>query len=331
MRKIRRSFSIWKTVQSYWKEAFPDEVDIEAKLQQRREIAQKQRELEEKILEGKIIADEHIPEWKRGALVKVETQNIEEEDEEDIVGKLKDSLFGDKKGHDELGFFEEEITEMQSYHENLKENIVNRFSYTDNLVLNKVKYVYDKVKVKLNSDVYIEMRRRYPDFDIEIFEEELKYTFVEMYNRYLKHDLEYIQKVCGADAYATFSSLIQSQKKQSLVHKYTDILNVADFRIDSGMLTENKTPLFVCTIKLYEIECLVDKNDPDKVVEGNLGWPTYRDFGIFVIPHPKPDIESVGHEWVIIRAEDRAKNLQLENKADGQKEDGKEEDKKDTK
>ena len=126
----------------------------------------------------------------------------------------------------------------------------------------------------------------------------------------------------GGDAYATFSGLIQSQMKGNLVHKYKEILNVTDFQINSAMLTESKTPLFVCTIKIYEIECLVDKNDPEKVVEGNLGWPTYRDFGFFIIPHPKPDVESVGHEWVIIRCEDRTKNLRIENKSEEQNQDG---------
>lgn len=318
MKTLKRTFSMWRTIETYWREAFPAEIDIESRLQKRRQEAIKQRELEEKILEGRIVADEHIPEWKRGALIKTET-SVYDHEEKGFFDKLTKGILSTKKENDELGLFEEELSEMHSYKQNLRENIANRFTQTDNLVLNKVKDAYDKVKVRFGADVYMEMRRRYPDFDTDVFEEELKYIFVDMYNRYLKHDIEYIQRVCGADAYAMFSGLIQSQMKKDLVHKFTDILNVTEFRIDSAMLTDNKTPLFICTIKLYEIECLVDMEDTNKIIQGNIYWPAYRDFGLFYIPHPKPDIEAVGHEWVIIKAEDRTKNLQIENMSENQR------------
>lgn len=321
MRSVRRTFSIWKTIHGAWKEAFPDEIDIQTKLQKRKEEAQKQRIFAEKILEGTAVHDEHIAEWKRGAIVKAGElihEDVDEEDEEGLIEKLKLSVFKIRDDDGEFQAFQQELNDVSSYKSELQDNLGNRISYSDNLVLNKAKEVVDKVRTRFSSDVYMEMRKRDPDFDMDVFEEELKYTFVDMYNSYLRHDIDHIQKVSGSDAYATFSGLIQSQTKSNTIHKYKEILNVIDFAIGSAILTESKNPLFVCNIRFYEIECLIDKTEPEKVVEGNLNWPTYRDFGFYVIPHPKPDIEKVGHEWVIIRVEDRTKNLRLENKAEDQ-------------
>lgn len=313
-RVLRRGFSggLWKNIKELWKEAFPDEIDVADRLAQRKRQAALQREIDEKMMEGDYIVDEHIPEWKRGALVPIENS----ETGEDFLSHLKNKLVSTLGKNEDFNELVKEWENLKESTSEIKENITNRIVYSENVVVNKTVDLYDKIKTKLSPDVYIEMRRRYPDFEMEVFEEEVKHIFLEMYKHYLQHDLGYIEKVCAADAYATFSTLINTQKEQGLVHKYQEILHVQDFSIDSSMMTENKTPLFICTLKFYEIECLVDKLDPYKVVEGNLSWSTFRDFAFFLIPHPKPDIEATGHEWAVIRVEDRAKKLKLAGKTE---------------
>ena len=321
MNKVRRMFSIWKKVQTYWKEAFPEEISIETKIQKRREEAKRQRELSEKIAKGDIVIDEHIPDWKKGALVRIYRAQDEEDNldyEFEQLNRYRGYASKEEEARPSYHILGTGISAISSMKEAAKKKVESQVAFTDNAVLIKAKDLLDKVKDKVSTDLHAEMKERYPDFDPEIFEKELKYIFIDMYNSYLRHDLDHLQKVCGADAYSKFGGLIHSQIKKNLVHRYQEILNVADFKIDRGILNEGTTPLFICTAKMYEIECLVDKDEPEKMVEGNLNWPAYRDFVLFIIPHPKPDIETVGHEWVIIKAEDRSKNLQLEDKSEEQ-------------
>lgn len=320
MRKIRRTFSVWKTIQSYWKEAFPDEMDSQLKFQQRREDAQKQRELVEKILDGSIVADEHVPEWKRGALVRlnIEVNNDEERDDDDeeegLISQIRKSILTDKKDHNELDLINSELSEMDFYTEGLKQNLSTKLNILDNPLLEKVKDKLTPYITNIISEPYIELQKLYPDREPEHIEEELKHVFIDMYNNYLKHDLEYIEKVCGLEAYGKFSGLIQSQKKHKKIHKYQEIFNVVQFKISHVNVVESKMPVILCEVRFYEIACMIDKTEPENIVEGSDRYHKFRDFDVAIIPHPKPDVENVGHEWIIIRATDKMEKLRLEDK-----------------
>lgn len=314
MRIVRRNFSLWKTIESYWREAFPGEVDMNSRIQKRREDAKLQREISEKIAQGKIVIDEHIPEWKRGALIKVDGITYDKERDDDYDEDEEDEYDEDgiKVSNNEKSSFGLDMSHVAKFKQKLRKDIASSMDQSENVVLNKAKELYGKAKGRFTPEVYAEMRTRYPDFDLDEFEQELKHVFADMYSAYLRHDLEYIQNVCGGEAYYTFSGLIQSQIKKGLIHKSPELVNVSEFHIDSAMLTEGKAPLFVCTAKIFDIDYLVSKDDPDTLVEGNDKWGVFRDFALFIIPHPQPDVESTGHEWVIIRAEDRFKKLMLE-------------------
>lgn len=72
------------------------------------------------------------------------------------------------------------------------------------MVLNATVKTVEKIKEKLNADAIEEMRKRDPEFDIDIFEREVQYIFEEVYSAFLKHDIKFIEKVCGAEALAHF-------------------------------------------------------------------------------------------------------------------------------
>ena len=65
-------------------------------------------------------------------------------------------------------------------------------------------------------------------------------------------------------------------------------------------MVKKKTPLFAFSIKFHELYCLVDKNDPSKVIEGDENRKVLTDIILHVIPHPEPEIEKSGHQWAII-------------------------------
>ena len=62
----------------------------------------------------------------------------------------------------------------------------------------------DKVKDKMNNEVLDYMKENFPDFNIEIFEEEMEYIFTDIYNAYLNHNLSAIRDTCISEAYGYF-------------------------------------------------------------------------------------------------------------------------------
>lgn len=324
MRQVRRTFSIWKNVQSVWRQAFPDEHDIANKLQARRDDAKRQRELQEKILEGTAVADEHIPEWKRGAIILGDEKKLgvdEDDDDYEIKVRSKESLssqlFARVRKNEELSNFKDEYSEAEFYREGMKENLANRVSNSDNVVLNAAEFVKDKVRERVGVEGALEMYRRDPNFDFLAFEEELKLIFIETYNKFTEQDTKFIEKSCGGDAFSSFTSQILVEQKSNLVRKCPGITHMLNFAINRSSLNK-EAPLFVCSAKFYEINCLVNKDDPDKIVEGNPNSLTLKDFMVIFTQHPKPDVETTGHDWIIAVAMDLSKNLQLEAKKESE-------------
>ncbi len=66
-------------------------------------------------------------------------------------------------------------------------------------------------------------------------------------------------------------------------------------------------PLFIFSVKFYQLICLVEKKDSDKILEGDDKRKTLMDFLLYVIPHPDPNVEKSGHEWAIIKICERNK------------------------
>lgn len=55
------------------------------------------------------------------------------------------------------------------------------------------------------------MRKHHPDFDEEIFEQEIGHIFEESYNAYLQHDLDKIEESCITEALGFFKALMLPQ------------------------------------------------------------------------------------------------------------------------
>lgn len=54
------------------------------------------------------------------------------------------------------------------------------------------------------------------------------------------------------------------------------------------MMLKKDTPLFVFSVKFHELYCLVDKEDPEKIVDGTEHRKVLNDFVLYVMYHPEP-------------------------------------------
>ena len=63
----------------------------------------------------------------------------------------------------------------------------------------------------------------------------------------------------------------------------------------------NGIPLFTFTVRFYSINCLVDKDDPSVVVDGNEFSKTLNDYILHVTYDEMADLEEKGHNWTFIR------------------------------
>lgn len=48
------------------------------------------------------------------------------------------------------------------------------------------------------------MRENFPDFNIEVFENEIGFIFEQNFNAYLNHDMNTIKETCISEAYGFF-------------------------------------------------------------------------------------------------------------------------------
>lgn len=94
------------------------------------------------------------------------------------------------------------------------------------------------------------MLENYPDFDIEIFEQEIEYIFTDVFNSYLNHDLNSIKDTCLSEAYGFFQSQIEVETQKNAVHKYKAIFNIHTPVLEGSAMIK-KQPLFIFSIKFH--------------------------------------------------------------------------------
>lgn len=84
------------------------------------------------------------------------------------------------------------------------------------------------------------------------------------------------------------------------MHRHKHIFSLSIPHLENAIMLKKKMPLFVFSLRFHELYCLVDGNDPEKVIDGNDSQKTLVEMLIYVIPHPEPDVEKSGHKWAII-------------------------------
>ena len=308
---LRRS--IWSSLKSAWEEAFPPEIDIQKRKQAIIEKIKEQKSILNKVYnqEELDLFEARIPLWKKNAIQFVRVVEDISLNKQKSKKVLNDYLR--KRYANNADFIQllDELGGLQSSKEIMKDNLKQKILYSNSEVINASIKIMTKINQKLNVDALVEMKKRNPNFDPDIFEKEIRYIFEEMYHEFLMHNMKYLEKICVGEALGHFRELISEHKAKFGVPKYTDILNVSYPLLQQSFVTEDKIPIFCFSINFQEISCLIDPKNPETILDGDEQRMTSLDYAFYVMPHPNPDIESTGHEWLFFKIVQTNKVRQL--------------------
>lgn len=303
---------IWQKVKSAWYEAFPQEVDVASLQQRRRETAKLKKTISALDLSAEELEslENAIPEWKRSAITFVrflEQPTSSEARRASVSRYIRDKY---KDNPDMLAL----LNEMEGIKDSvqvMQDNFKQRLLYSDSVIVKTSMTAISKMREKLNADAVAEMKRRNPDFDFDTFEKEVRFMFEEVYHEFLKHNSKYLEKVCAGEALGHFRGMINEHKAKFGKPKYTDILNVSFPVLEASFLTEEKVPIFAFSMNFQEIYCLVDPKNEESILDGDERRMVMCDYVVYVMPHPNPDLEAVGHDWLFFNVVQRNKVKQL--------------------
>ena len=191
------------------------------------ELLLEKRKMEAKLLKSKIkeATDEEIaeieasiPEWKRGALVLVETDAPKEKLSifdiakrnlayhiknlklyQEAQNKLKDS---------EVSLL---LDDFKKSYSNVKENIKE----SQNPLFVVSRDIIDRVAFKSPSSQAIQIMRKYdPNFELHNFEKEVEVVFKQLMKAYFQDKLDLVRSICSESALAVLSSEIKSRRER---------------------------------------------------------------------------------------------------------------------
>jgi hypothetical protein len=310
-RVIRRS--IWNSVKSIWQETFPPEIDAAKIIKERQEKVKLQKSILEKEYTPEELEafEKEIPDWKKNQLVFV--KKLDEPDHYKKKSKpfIRNYLRQKYKDNKDLMELMDEVEGIKDSTKVFKENIQQQVLYSDNIVVKFSNKALEIAKDKLSADAMAEMLKRDPEFRQDLFEREIQFIFETTYHEFLNHNVKYLEKVCAGEAFAHFKSIIAEHNAKFGVPKYKDIVSISIPVLQNSFVLENKTPVFCFSVNFQEIYCLIDPNKPDTVLDGDAYKMVSYDYLIYVAPNPDPDIETIGHSWLIFKADqqNRMKHL----------------------
>lgn len=299
-------------IKAAWFEAFPQELNVAALQDERRSQAKQRRSMmaTELTAERLEALESAIPAWKRGGLLVlrfIDNPTFAAPQRNFLNRYLRDRY----RENADMQQLLDELEGVGASVEVAKGNLQQRLLYTDSVVVKYGMAAATKIKEKLNEDAASEMRKRDPAFDMTTFEAEVRFIFEQVYHHYLLHDTKYLEKVCAGEALGFFKGLIAEHGTKGGVPKYKEILNVSFPHLVSSFVTDDRTPVFLFSIHFQEIDCLVDRKDPDSILAGDEDRMAAADFLVQVMPHPKPDLEAVGHPWLFVTVRQQNKVKQL--------------------
>ena len=202
-----------------WKQTFPGEENLELLLERRKAEAQILKSKIKEPTEEEIAEIEAaIPEWKRGAVVMVLDQPVEEVTSIFDTAKLK------MKSHvKNLKIYKEAQTTLQNSElnllvEDLKQsftNVKDNLNESQNPFFVVSRDLMDRAKFKSPSAQAITVMRKHdPDFDLILFEREVDAIFKQLMHAFVKDDLDTIRLITGETALAVLSNEIKSRRER---------------------------------------------------------------------------------------------------------------------
>jgi len=258
-----------------WQETFPnDDGKVKSRMQKRKEMAQLQKKYSEKEIDA---FQEEIPEWKRTAVTIVDESKLEDRKSGTIkkllkkVGsKVSDTSIGQKVlKSEEYKEFMKNYRKIKVEAAEFKEDFKDEVETTQNPVVGGIRGLGDKILGESALSQAIGKMRLYdPEFEILDLNFEVEEIFVDMFNKFLEGELEYLEKFCGEACLAIIKGDIQRRQKEFWEYKYKELIFCTDTNLVEGRVGDDNKPRFSFTFTTQDINCKVSIKDPNDIVEG---------------------------------------------------------------
>ena len=209
----------------------------------------------------------------------------------ELLGMVSNYFTDKTKDDDEYDKMIDEMDRLKSSLRDLKENISDKIKSSDIEVVQKGVDLYEKTIKNIGSKTMVAIRKWDPEFDLLEFEVEAQYIFEEIYSKYLQHDLDYIEGVCSSEALGYFKSMITVQQMENSIPKFQKIVFVKSFSLSTATIHhESGIPLFQFNLEFAEINCLVNKDDPEEIINGYENNLEYTKFMFVLCPWDNADV-----------------------------------------
>lgn len=184
-----------------------------------------------------------------------------------------------------------EFEEFKSSLKDMKGNVKQKIKTTDLGVFQKGIDYADTITSKFGPKTIEIMRKWDPDFNLLDFEEEAKFIFEKIYSKYLQHDIEYLNGVCANEGLGYFKSMIQSQIETDREPKFKKILFIKWFSMKNAIVhPDSGLPIFEFLVDFSEIQCMIQKSDPEVIVDGYDNNLEYKKFLFILAPFDLADV-----------------------------------------
>jgi hypothetical protein len=202
-----------------WKQTFPGEENLDLLLEKRKIEAQILKSKIKEATEEEIAEIEtSIPEWKRGALILVETE--EAKDTSSIFEIARKNLAHHIKS---LRIYKETQTKLKDSEisllmEDFKKsysNVKDNLKESQNPLFVVSRDLMDRVQFKSTSSQAISIMRKHdPSFELITFEKEVDAIFKQLMDAFFKDKLDIVRSVAGESALAVLTSEIKSRRER---------------------------------------------------------------------------------------------------------------------
>jgi len=143
------------------------------------------------------------------------------------------------------------------------------------------------------------MRYYEPNFDIFVFQYEVREIFTRVFNAFLKGDLDYVQKCCGEQALNFFKEKLKLLKDKKCVHLNKELLFVSDMNfLEARFVDKKNSPIFIYQLRAQQQDCIISEVD-GKVVEGGIHDIKSFNYILSFQVNENPLLSELGHFWKI--------------------------------
>jgi len=287
-----------------WEQTFPsDRYKVKAEMAKKEAKAQAEREAQQKVYTEEELEQiqGEIPDWKRTSLTAY-AESVEEDSSitSRVGNKLKEKFNQTKIARtlyqtEQYKEYEEFKKEMSQFQEDLKDHM----SQSQNPALIASMSLYGKATSESSTAMAIrEMKKYQKDFDVFNLERDVRGIFEDVFNAYLAHDLTYIEKTCEDAGLAYFKTMLKKREVDGVSPKHTTLWETEPADFIAGKISERNLPSFNFTLRIQEIHCNISKKT-GKIVDGAEDRVVQNRYNIAISLAENPDLENVGHKWVI--------------------------------